>query len=85
MVLSYLCCKNTPKRTSNRIFHVNGNHWIAVVAKLESVEVFDSAHSSLDHVFAMLIEDFFTVVSPVSRLSWYKNSKLQAMIVGYML
>ena len=44
-----------------QIFHINGNHWIvAATAKSgKGVQVYDSAHTSLDQASAILIKDFF--------------------------
>ena len=38
--------------------YINGNHWI-VPATAKSVQVYDSAHTSLDQASAVLIKDFF--------------------------
>ena len=44
-----------------QIFHINGNHWIiAATGKSgKSIQVYDSAHTSLDQASAVLIKDFF--------------------------
>ena len=44
-----------------QIFHINGNHWIVAAAAKsgKSVQVYDSAHTSLDQASAVLIKDFF--------------------------
>ena len=44
-----------------QIFNINGNHWIVVVTAKsgKGVQVYNSAHTSLDQASAILIKDFF--------------------------
>ena len=44
-----------------QIFHVHGNHWIVAATSKhgKTVQVYDSAHTSLDHTSAVMIKDFF--------------------------
>ena len=44
-----------------QIFHVHGNHWIVAATSKhgKAIQVYDSAHTSLDHTTAVMIKDFF--------------------------
>ena len=44
-----------------QIFHVHGNHWIVAATSKhgKTIQVYDSAHTSLDHTTAVMIQDFF--------------------------